>query len=168
MIVYMLKNTRTQKCYIGATTATPTRRLSELFSKAKHGLNTKLSDSMRQYPKQTFEIHVLEKCQSRAQMFQAEAKWIEKLDTIKTGYNEAVGGIGNAGIFRKPECVRKSAASKVGKKRAPFSEDTKKKMSDAAKLRCDSEWRKKQSESAATSIKLRNRDKSGKLTGVIY
>lgn len=171
-IVYLLTNIVNGKKYIGATTASAERRRTELYSKARskseRGKHTKLSKDMRIFKKSHFEISILECCDNIDAMFEAEKYWIAKLDSINEGYNHSAGGIGNDSNFKTKESIQKSAASKLGVKRKPFSLLTKKRMSESAKKRWTAEYKQTVSDRMKRSDHFKKRNELGQFTGVVY
>lgn len=122
--------------YIGATSRYPRIRFSELKSKAKRNKSksNKIYRALNS-DSESFVFKIVKSCKSLEEMYECEKLEIEKRDSVRNGYNESLGGIGNSSIFARPDIIRKSADSKIGKKRKPFTEETKKKMSISAKLR---------------------------------
>lgn len=92
MVIYIIQNKITGKCYIGQTIATPRKRWLRHLYDAKLGKIHPLYDSMRKHGKENFDFAVIETHDSKDELDQAEQFWIQYLDTVKNGYNLMCGG----------------------------------------------------------------------------
>lgn len=146
MFVYVIENTVNGKRYVGKSTQ-PAKRWTQHRINARNGVDSILYRAIRKHGEESFEFSVVEECESEAASFEAECRWIAKLQTHgEGGYNATPGGEGiivtdelrakwserRKGKPARPEVVAKRAASNRGKKR---SDETRKRLSDSAKLR---------------------------------
>lgn len=87
MIVYMLLNTVTERCYVGQTTATLVDRVRGHWDSARTGTST-LNEAMRLWDDPCYwEFVVLQHCYDQKQLDQAEAAWQQ----ICCAHDPAVG-----------------------------------------------------------------------------
>lgn len=93
MIVYLIENTVNGKKYVGITTVNLTWRWKEHLSDARHNSSLAIHCAIRKYGSESFKLSILQECNSRDELDQAEISWIKKLDTFsKNGYNLTPGG----------------------------------------------------------------------------
>lgn len=92
--IYMLKNNKNNKCYIGQSTNN--KRKWTHFNHLKHNKhhNYKLQDDYNEYGENVFSFEVLEELNDILKISDRENYWIEKYNSIKNGYNIAKGGSG--------------------------------------------------------------------------
>jgi len=88
--IYKITNTVNGKLYIGQTVKNIEVRFKEHVNASKN-TNYKLYKAMRKYGTDNFIIKVLQEC-PKEQLNELEIYWIDKLDTIKNGYNLTKGG----------------------------------------------------------------------------
>lgn len=129
-IIYLIKNSVSQKCYVGLTTKPIHIRWKGHLAQASRGDTKPLYAAIRKYGKESFEISVLEECLVE-DLGVAEIKWIKFLDTVKNGYNIAEGGNGCIG-FPSEETRKNISQSLQGHE---ISEETKEKISRSLKGR---------------------------------
>ena len=97
--VYKITNVKTQKIYIGKTSGeNPNDRFYNhgkfpYYESTKNDC-PKLYNSIRKHGIESFEFEVLFTFDDEGEAYRVEAETIEKLDTIKLGYNTVPGGIG--------------------------------------------------------------------------
>lgn len=115
MLIYLLKNETNGKIYVGQTVRTLKHRLGQHRRAARYGRRTYLCNAIRKHGFETFTSRVLEKCNSKEELNQAEKKWIERLKATdrEKGYNENPGGDSHVVSL---EARNKQAAAIRGKK----------------------------------------------------
>lgn len=151
MRVYFIENTINGKRYVGVTTDTLENRFKQHFAKTKDDKNNQLIvKAIAKHGKENFVIRELETCDSIEQMLERERYWIQELktfcnDPLHHGYNMTLGGEGVFGLVRTKE--QRQHLSFIHK-RENLTEETIRRMSNAAKNRVPSsqETRKKISE----------------------
>ncbi len=112
------------KLYVGQTVRTLKHRLNGHIQAVNRGLTTPIYNAIRKY--QTFEIFILDVCNSIEELNILENKYILELNTIvdnKLGYNSDFGGNNKT---PSKEMLEKCKNSKIGKK---HSQETKDKIS---------------------------------------
>lgn len=130
VIVYLIRNKVSGKCYVGQTR----RTLQQRFNSHKKVVGRSnackaLSDAMARHGVDNFSIEVLHRCSSQEEMDRMEIQFIAKLKTFAPGgYNLTLGGGGKSGYKHSAESVEKMAASHRGK---PLTEEHKKKVSES-------------------------------------
>lgn len=95
--IYIIENNVNSKKYIGATTQTINCRKSQ-YKKAYNNpkvrdYNYQICTAMRQIGFDNFTFSVIEECDNNI-LDEREKYWIEYYDSVKNGYNEALGGKG--------------------------------------------------------------------------
>lgn len=103
--VYIIRNTKNDKAYIGQTTASLKERfrhhLSSLLCKEKQGM--KLYSAMMEIGKENFYIEPLEENVPDDLLIKKEEEYIEKFDSYRNGYNGRAGGKGGKALSYKEE-----------------------------------------------------------------
>ncbi|MFA5458634.1 MAG: GIY-YIG nuclease family protein [Synergistaceae bacterium] len=123
MIIYKATNRANGKIYIGKTTRSLKRRLSEHF-KSEKGY---FPNALRKYGLQGFEFTKIENCKSENSLNEREMYWISFFGCkYPGGYNLTDGGEGMSG-FSPSEATRKKLSNALGG--LTRSDDTRKKMS---------------------------------------
>ena len=133
MIIYLITNRVNGKRYVGQTVNTLKHRWNLHVG---HSRNPKrsgvLCSAIRKYGPENFEMKVLAKCDSMEEMNHRETYYINKI--FKTlspnGYNLDSGGKNK---IMHPDTKIKLSAAKKGKKIGPFSEEHKRRISEANK-----------------------------------
>lgn len=112
--VYKFQNKLNDKCYIGKTSNLERRQIEHL-SKSKTSTNGHFYNAIRKYGFDNFSISIIFECEDESEAYAKETEYIKQYRTNEKsfGYNSTLGGEGLKGV----------------------SEDTRKKMSEAAKLR---------------------------------
>lgn len=88
--IYLISNTENDKVYIGQTINSLKQRLQEHISDARSNKKKMyLHKAIRKYGEDSFKIKELERC-SISDLTDREAYYIDKYDSIKTGYNTAL------------------------------------------------------------------------------
>lgn len=91
--LYLINNTQTNKEYVGITIGSLEKRLKSHFSAAKRGRKNALSNAIRKYGEQSFHIKLLRSdARSFDELQSQEIDEIAKRNSIRNGYNTAVGG----------------------------------------------------------------------------
>lgn len=146
MCIYQIMRIETGEKYIGQTT----KKIHERWRTHAHHTSgcTKLKNAIQKYGEAAFELTIIEKCETIAQLNDREVHWINELNTLSpNGYNLMTGGLNHipstetrekiskalTGLKRSPEdCLRNSLAQL---KRPPTSDETKAKHSKYQKGR---------------------------------
>ena len=142
--VYRITNQSNRKVYVGATTKPLRERLYGHTADTKRGSEMKLHCAIREEGFANFFTEVLETNLAKEDLRAREDWWILKLKANQPefGYNDLVSGspskesrdknaASQKGRIHSSETKAKIAASRAGKKRPPFSEEWKAKMSSA-------------------------------------
>lgn len=91
--LYLITNSQTNKQYVGITIGLLEKRLKSHFSAAKRGRKNALSNAIRKYGEQSFHIKLIRSdAKSFGELQSQEIDEIAKRNSIKNGYNTAVGG----------------------------------------------------------------------------
>lgn len=92
--IYLIKNTKTNHCYVGQARHISKRIYRHLRSTNKISeadYNYPLHRAIRKYGIDAFELEVLEKCPVDL-LNEREQYWVSKFDSRLTGYNQTDGG----------------------------------------------------------------------------
>jgi group I intron endonuclease len=152
--IYAITNSLNNKRYIGSS-ANIFHRLKEhryLLQKNKH-TNGKLQNAWNKYGGEIFLFNILEMIPIN-KLIKKEQYWIDKINSVKNGYNIRPTAESNLG-FRFSEESKKKISMNNGNKGKAMSEETKKKISEANKG-------KKRSEETKRKISLNSAHLSGK------
>ncbi|MBU3599014.1 GIY-YIG nuclease family protein [Polynucleobacter sp. 30F-ANTBAC] len=91
--LYLITNTQSDKQYVGITIGSLEKRLKSHFSAARRGRKNALSNAIRKYGENSFSIKLLRSDAGSFDELQSqEIDEIAKRNSIKNGYNTAVGG----------------------------------------------------------------------------
>ena len=91
--LYILTNTLNRKKYIGLTTGDLKARIRGHAHQAKKGRKSKLYNAIRKHGIEKFKVELAKiKITNLVQLQKEEIKLIKKYDTVKKGYNTAIGG----------------------------------------------------------------------------
>ena len=127
MYIYKIINNLNGKAYIGLKSKTVEE------SENYYGSGTLINQAIDKYGKDNFTKEILERdIDSHEHLNTQEIYWINSHDTYNNGYNLTKGGQGNLGRAVSEETKSKIKTKLTGGK---LSEERKKKISDAAKLR---------------------------------
>ena len=85
--VYVTTNKITGRRYVG-------QHSKPCFDPRYYGSGMLLQRAMKKYNKEDFEVQLLEFCTSKSELDAKEKLYIEKFNTVKEGYNIALGGQG--------------------------------------------------------------------------
>ena len=91
--LYLLTNTQTDKEYVGITIGSLEKRLKSHFSAVRRGRKSALSNAIRKHGEKSFCISLI-RCDAKSfdELQSQEIDEIAKRNSIKNGYNTAVGG----------------------------------------------------------------------------
>lgn len=99
---YIITNLINNKVYIGITYKDINKRLKEHIKcsrlKNKKALKA-INFAILKYGAENFKIELLEECDNKQLVFNAEIKFIKKYNSFKNGYNETLGGDGGPVIL---------------------------------------------------------------------
>lgn len=129
------------KVYIGQTVRTLAERWRRHVSSSAKGSDNKFHRAIRKYGEDNFVVELVEEVQSlsleglKTLLDEKEIYYIKLFNSKKKGYNSTDGGDGLLGLDFTLEIRTKISLSHKGKK---ISDETRKKMSDAAKKRAGS------------------------------
>lgn len=120
MFVYVISCLVNGKRYVGKANM-PAQRWTAHKSVARSGKTSPLYRDMRSFGPEAFSFEVVEECESEAASFDAEKRWIGRLDSANSdvGYNLTSGGQGLTGVSN--ETRRKMSDAKRGKRQTPES-----------------------------------------------
>lgn len=130
MLIYKVTNKINGKVYIGQTTKTLQRRWTKHCIAAKTD-NIPFHRALMKYGFENFTVEQVDIASSIEELNKKEIYWIRYYNSlIPNGYNVCEGGNGVVGFKASEETKAKLRSSHIGK---VFSEETKRKMSEAAK-----------------------------------
>lgn len=91
--IYLITNSRNSKQYVGLTIGTLQDRLKQHFASARKGRKAPLANAIRKYGEDAFAISLIRSdARSYDELQEQEVQEIATRDTIKNGYNSAIGG----------------------------------------------------------------------------
>lgn len=124
MIIYIIRNLKNRKMYIGLTKKTLKQRISEHFSTGKKC--RALKEAIEKYDKSNFEYFTWDQCETREEGLKLEEFWIKHFNTLEpNGYNIKLGP-------RLPNYLNKIVGDKLrGREKGPLSHDHKNKIAKA-------------------------------------
>lgn len=121
-IIYKITCSINGKVYIGQTTETIEQRLERHFKMAfaEEKPKIKFQRAIKKYGKENFIIEEIDRASSKEELDEKEKSWIAKYNSIKSGYNTALGGEGGntyAGISeeRMNEIKQKISSANSGR-----------------------------------------------------
>ena len=117
MYIYKIVNDVNNKVYVGQTTESLERRFKRHMGYQKDEHDTKFYRAVRKYGVEHFSIHLLDTASSMEELNYKEEYWINKLDSINSGYNTALGKIGGDTLSHNPNLPsikKKLSRSKLG------------------------------------------------------
>ena len=134
--IYMITKIINNKKYIGQTKNTAEARFKDHLRSAKNcKYNNHFYNAIRKYGPSNFKLSILKDNIDELELDYWEIYYIEKFDTIKSGYNSTKGGVGIRGYkFTKEQKQHQSEAAlkSVSKRITP---ERNKKISNALKGR---------------------------------
>jgi len=112
--IYIWTNKINGKVYIGSSDNIRKRWMQHIAT-AKNGSNYKFHEAIREFGPENFDKEILELTDKNA-LGKKELLWIEKYDSIRTGYNVATG---YNSISSNPnfESIKKNLSEKASKRR---------------------------------------------------
>lgn len=134
-IVYLVRNRKNGKVYIGQTTRSLSERWLQHQWFARKGKKGLFFSAIRKYGAASFDATILHHASSREELDEMERRaiWSHDSTNREVGYNIAAGGNGgsgpdhfNYGVPKTPEHVAK--LKEAFKHRPPLSEETKRKI----------------------------------------
>lgn len=111
MVVYKTTNLINGKIYVGQDSKNNPEYL---------GSGTIIKRAIKKYGKENFKKEILHFCKNKAEMDEKERYWIERLNTIKEGYNITGGGDGCLGCKQSDETKQKRREKNLGEKNPMF------------------------------------------------
>lgn len=139
MFVYCIKNVINGKEYVGLTKRKLQSRwnqhIRDSLREGSWEYNTPLGNAIKKYGKESFEIFILQECDTIDEMKKTEINFIAERKSLSKygGYNLSEGGDGRLGYKLSDETKQKLRILNLGKK---MSTESRQKMSVAAKIRC--------------------------------
>ena len=91
--IYKISSTKTEKIYIGKTSASIEERYNGHIRACNAGCTYTIYNAMRKYGIDTFSVEEVEECDDSV-LNERERYWITYYDSYKNGYNETLGGEG--------------------------------------------------------------------------
>ena len=134
--VYKIKFKSSKKVYIGYTSKTIAKRLSNHIKNALNGHDIKLSKAIRKYGIDNIQIEKIYETYDKKEATDKERYFIEHYDSYKNGYNETLGGEGTIGFKHTKEFKEKKSIffSKNNPSFGGISEKQKQKISNTKSL----------------------------------
>jgi group I intron endonuclease len=130
-LIYKATNTKTGKVYVGQTTLTLTQRKNGHLSDARcNKTSMYFHRSIKKYGEKVFTWDILEDGIPINELSFKEKYYINMEDSFNSGYNLSIGGTTNHGWKASKET---RANMSIAQKGRIFSEEAKKKMSEAQK-----------------------------------
>ena len=145
MIIYKATNKINNKCYIGQTRHDLEFRKKQHISNAKKNVKTHFYNALRKYGADSFDWEVIFVTNDKDTLNIMKTYYITKYDSIKNGYNMVDGGNNNVMDIEsvklkhakamQSSTVRNKISESMKKLRKEygFSQETRKKISDALK-----------------------------------
>lgn len=143
MHIYKVTNLINGKIYIGQTIHEPQRRWQSHLNAARRTPRLRIQHAIRKYGEENFLFEVIDEASTQEELNKKEIYWIDKLKAIEEGYNLKPGGDCNPmniptikekhdAIMRSKEVREKISYSMKKVKAAGISEETRRKLSEAA------------------------------------
>jgi len=123
MLIYKVENKINNKIYIGQTKQNLRARR---YRHENDKRNMAISNAIKKYGRKNFEWSVLEHCGSREELNEREIFYIKEYNSFLNGYNNTHGGLY---ADHSAATKYKISQSHLGKKRKPFSKETRQAMS---------------------------------------
>lgn len=134
-IVYMAKNTITNKIYIGKTSEGLTKRITRHSYNAFHGSNYVFHRAIKKYGLESFVFTVLFVCRDEQDLSEKEKNTICELNSkIPFGYNMTDGGDGLSGLIRTATHNKKIGDANRGRKQSIEEIERKRRVLTGRKL----------------------------------
>jgi group I intron endonuclease len=133
MDIYKITNKTTGKIYVGFS-KDAIKRFKRHLQLAENGVNRRLYDSIRKHGRDSFELEIITKCDTKAEAIQLEKFWIIELNTLMpNGYNMTSGGDGGYTLGNWSEEAITALYKRQGNSRkgAVVTEATRRKISES-------------------------------------
>jgi len=91
-IIYKATNVATGEVYIGATTVELEERMKDHYNKAVKNYGYKFQTAIREYGIENIKWEQIDTAQDSNELALKESRYIEKFDSINSGYNSDRGG----------------------------------------------------------------------------
>lgn len=141
--IYLIINIINDMIYVGQAVHFYKRFAQHRYELAnnEHG-NSYLQNAYNKYNKQSFIYFILEHINDISKLDERETYWVNyfKSSDRNIGYNLRLDCKSNRGYRFSLEIRKRMGEGRKGKKRKPFTDITKKKMSEAQKLNKPSEY----------------------------
>lgn len=113
--IYLIKNKINGMMYVGKTSRKLHERWREHANKAsvRRMRHNTLSEDIQKFGKESFELSLLCECDSKENGNIMEEYWINRLDTLNTGYNKKHGGDTGKHIQETIEKIAESSRNRV-------------------------------------------------------
>ena len=125
VIVYLVRNKLSGKCYVGKTTRVLSERWHEHIRDARNQRKSGVFyDDLRKLGVGAFEISVLGEADCQRRLNQIERKYIRRYDAVNSGYNQSAAAHGGrpkrraSSIYTLPQSQREKIAESVRAYRA--------------------------------------------------
>lgn len=120
-LIYKLTSKTTNKIYIGQTINLRNRIRKHKHDKFENPKRNSLQYDLNRYGFDDFDLEIIEDNIPQTKLHEREKYWIKKLNTIKNGYNIAIGGQGGNTyegftVKEKHDLSKKLSNSKIGNK----------------------------------------------------
>lgn len=149
--VYRITCTANGRAYVGSTVDIGFRFHSHRNTlKAGKHHNSHLMNAWQKYGEDAFRFEVLEVVEDAAKLVEREQWWIDRLGTVKNGFNLRPRASTNLGSKRSEESRANMSAAQRGRTCKPFTEEHRRNLSEANRGKVFSEeHRRKLSEAAS-------------------
>jgi group I intron endonuclease len=140
--IYVIRNSVDNRAYVGQTTDFAQRKAGHVYS-AKRGDHRPLYQAMREFGVDQFSFDIIEECNDPRIASQREEHWVTHFDSFNNGFNLTQGGgyhVGNKGRKFTEEHKKKISEAHKGK---IVSDETRKKIGEASRDRVLSEETKR-------------------------
>lgn len=134
--LYCITCRSTGRMYVGITTLSVPARWAKHVEKALRAPRYKFQLTISQYGPDDFDVVPLFRYETRDEACHAEIELIAHLNLIHAGLNASPGG--EISPMLDPVACSRNIASRVGKKRAPFSQEWRDKLAAASRGRVQS------------------------------
>lgn len=137
-IVYVIGNFINDKLYVGQTRKDLMRRWStHLIRGVRKRKCIQVDYAIKKYGEDNFCMYIIDTADSFEELMEKEKYWIEKLDTLKNGYNNNPGGVYRKEYHQSLQTRLKNSLRMKGKNHFNYgkhlSEDTRLKISKSIK-----------------------------------
>lgn len=161
MIIYLIRNKISGKCYIGQTIGSLHERWLKHVSTARGKCRIPIALAIRSYGKENFEVSLLDRASSLEELNNLESQYIKQYGSmVPRGYNLQVGGNNHRA---HPDTIEKCRKASMGNRhndgRAAVTEETRLRMREAAK---NKPLRKPHSDEARRKMSLKALDRPRK------